>query len=495
MDELTKKATITLDYLKERRMLPDAIMDSPEISNVESAEQANHFMKVSNSMPIAEIARSTSEQKDEELPYAIMRYFISKVDVIVVREKFYVHSESTYVPTSSADIGRMITGICRDRLKGKSSSFIEGIVNYLLKEPDIYVRESDIPKHLVAFQNCILDIQNRSVLTHSPRYFTLYKVNANYMQSATAYTPVFDAFLESITGGDRDLTERIWQMIGYTLTPDTHAKCFFLLQGVGNSGKSVLANLIQKLFSENAVMQLDIRSFSDKFATSNLVGKAVCSSPDLPSAPLDERTVSKLKQLTGNDPMSSDVKFSDHVKFVCNAKLIFSTNHAILTKSKDDAFFYRICTIPFRYTIARDRQDFDLENKIFKERDGIVTKAIAAYFRLVDNSYIFAGNYNANETISTDISSDIDYRISLYEFVKNRFRPNEHGTVFIEDAYKAFCAMLGGISISEFSSNFQRFAGEIHGAKKKRKRRFSTANPISCMKGISFIEGCCGDAP
>lgn len=159
-----------------------------------------------------------------------------------------------------------------------------------------------------------------------------------------------------------------------------------------------------------------------------------------------------------------------------------------MTKSRDDAFYYRICTIPFKYSIPREYQNTGLQGELLQERDGIVTKAIAAYFRLVDNKYFFAGDFKVNEVISTDEPTDLDYRIRLYEFVKDRFCKDEPGRVFIEDAYNAFSANVGGIPLGEFSNNFQRFAAEIYGAKKTRKRRPGTVNPISCVEGISFVD-------
>ena len=261
-----------------------------------------------------------------------------------------------------------------------------------------------------------------------------------------------------------------------------------MLQGVPNSGKSVLANLIQKMFSANAVMSLDIRSFSDRFATSELVGKAICSSPDLPSAPLDERTVSKLKQLTGNDPVSSDVKFGKHVKFVCNAKFLLATNHALLTKTSDHAFYYRTCVIPFRFLVPREIQDHNLEDHLLSKMDGIVTKAVAAYFRLVDNGYIFAGDFQPNEVISELTSANLDIHSAVFEFTKLNFYTKENGIVYIEDAYNMFCEHFGGVEKNTFSTIFNEYASEIFGEKKNKKRRKGGINALSCIVGISPLE-------
>ncbi len=466
-----------------------AINNAPTVSsNAPQAINVSPHLTTANTAPEGNTQTVIKAAEPQEKAYEIMQTFLKRIHLIVVNDRFYVYSGSSYEPRTNAEVARLVVEKCRDFIKQKSSSFVDGIVSFLLKEPNIFVCDKDIPRHLVAFKNIVLDIKQRVALQPSPNYLTLYEVDAGYIPSGDIYTPNFDDFLNSITGGDLALIERIWQMIGYILTPDTQAKCFFLLQGVPNSGKSVLANLIQKMFSTNAVMPLDVRSLSDKFATSELVGKAICSSPDLPSAPLDERTVSKLKQLTGNDPVSSDVKFGKHVKFICNAKFLLATNHALLTKTSDDAFYYRTCVIPFHFSVPREMQDHNLEERLISEMDGIVTKAVAAYFRLVDNGYIFAGDFQPNEVVSELASADMDLHAAIFEFTRLHFQADKNGIVFIEDAHSKFCEHFGGVAKNTFSTIFHEDTSEIFGGKKDKKRRKGGKNAISCIIGISFIK-------
>ena len=74
---------------------------------------------------------------------------------------------------------------------------------------------------------------------------------------------MFETFLRSVTGGDDALVQRIYEMIGYILAPDNHAKVLFLLQGCANSGKSVLSALIRRMFDEDAVSDLSLIHISE----------------------------------------------------------------------------------------------------------------------------------------------------------------------------------------------------------------------------------------
>lgn len=365
---------------------------------------------------------------------------------------------------------------------------MDGVVNFLMREPQICVQQQDIPKNYVSFKNGVLDTTTRLFLKHSYSFLTLYYIDANYSPFSNLETPIFDNFINSITGGDLILAERIIQFIGYALTPDSNAKCLFLLQGVGDSGKSVFANFLQKLFNDDSVVQLEAEFFGEKFTTAELIGKALCYMPDIPPSPLDNSSVSRLKLITGNDRLKVHKKNEGNSDLITSAKFIIATNHALLTKTKDEPFFNRVITIPFRFAIPREERIVNLEELLLQEKDAIVTKAISAYFRLVDNGYKFAGDYQPNEIVFASETNDLDYTLQIYEFTKNKFIPNENGIVFVEDAFNLFCKTFDGISKKDFSHYFKQFTNDIFGAKKDRKRKAGFGNPLSCLTGISFKE-------
>lgn len=420
--------------------------------------------------------------------YGLMGYFRKRCKVVTIKNIFYAYEEFSYLAKSHIEIARLIMKYCREHLEDKSSSFLDGIVNFLMREPQICVQQQDIPKNYVSFKNGVLDTTTRLFLKHSSSFLTLYYIDANYSPFSNLETPIFDNFINSITGGDLILAERILQFIGYALTPDSNAKCLFLLQGVGDSGKSVFANFLQKLFNDDSVVQLEAEFFGEKFTTAELIGKALCYMPDIPPSPLDNSSVSRLKLITGNDRLKVHKKNEGNSDLITSAKFIIATNHALLTKTKDEPFFNRVITIPFRFAIPREERIVNLEELLLQEKDAVVTKAVSAYFRLVDNGYKFAGDYQANEIVSASETNDLDYTLQIYEFTKNKFIGNENGIVFVEDAFKLFCDKFDGVSKNDFSHYFKQFANDIFGAKKDRKRKAGFGNPLSCLTGVSFKE-------
>ena len=77
----------------------------------------------------------------------------------------------------------------------------------------------------------------------------------DYMTKMTAVSPSGDcptwlAFLERVTGGDRELVEFLQRTYGYALTGSTDEQVLFFLYGTGANGKSVLINTISGILAD-----------------------------------------------------------------------------------------------------------------------------------------------------------------------------------------------------------------------------------------------------
>ena len=281
------------------------------------------------------------------------------------------------------------------------------------------------------------------------------KVYPTYLINATGYlnmndwgtmkllgTPYMDTYLSRISNGNRFIEERIWQMIGYLLTPDMNGKCFFILQGIPNSGKSVLGNFIGQLLSEHRIASLDIDQLGKKNATSLLVDKSINISMDLPNKTLSPLAIRNIKLMTGNDDITVEYPNGKMERYRGNCKFLFATNHALTLKGTDSGFEERIVCIPFNYAIPEPQRNRNLLNCLLLEKDAIVAKAIAHYRDLRFANYRFAGSELDACKIKTRYlptdAEDID--ASLCQFVEERcaFVPQEYGS-YTEELYAAYC--------------------------------------------------------
>lgn len=238
-----------------------------------------------------------------------------------------------------------------------------------------------------AFSNGIFDVKKEALMENKGEYFMREAIMCRY--SGQNSCPIFDAFLEAVTGRDPLLLELIWQTIGYILSPDNKAKTFFTFVGPKDTGKSLLANILIRFFPETAISLLGATDFSGRFDTAEVEGKRLNVCMDMSDSTISSIAVGKIKSLTGGDMIRSDVKYKSSVAFRNSAKIVFCSNTLLRTEKPDEAFFDRQILIPFRYPVPKEHQDKNLEAKMAQELSGIASKAILAYKRLVAANYVF----------------------------------------------------------------------------------------------------------
>lgn len=416
-------------------------------------------------------------------------YLLLKQRLICLYEKIYVYNGECYVPMYECDLYRLIMKHCEKFVsKAGNNRYIEGVASLLYKCPDITVMDENISNDLISFENGILNLkyEYEGLHRHSPDYLMLYHIKACYSNEPT---PVFDKFLYDISGGDEELIKRILQVIGYMLTPDNSAKALFLFQGIGNSGKSILSEVIFQLFNSESTATLKVHNFGDRFSLSTLIGKSFCLSADLPSGYLSDKSVSIIKQVTGGDHIDVEEKFKSHQTFKCRAKMLFVTNHSFLTKEYDPAFESRIVCIPFAYAVDKNAQDRFLKEKLLREKNGIVFKAIQAYFDLRKNNYRFAGDYKVNENLEFFGSQEKDAFTVIENFIIQNFKEDVNGFVFGNDAYEIFQKTYGDLVDKKyFLENLYKLCEEFFGGTRNRTRKSSKENARWGVQGISWKE-------
>lgn len=402
------------------------------------------------------------------------------------------HGYYRYMPQH--EVEQMIMEFYRPIIReAGSGTLIEKVYKLLLKEPHIVrnlVPVSDPTK--ISFANCTLDIETQTMGHYSPLNVVTHALNCNYARfnHGREDCPAFDKFLHDISGGDSVLEMRIWEIIGYCLTPDMNAKNFFLFQGVPNSGKTLLCNLLSDFFPEEKVSALSVHSLKEQFAVGNLESIALCISPDLPATTLDPKSASVIKQLTGNDKISAAVKYKNNTQFRFEAKLILASNYPLLTQEPDDAFMQRAVVVPFMHTIPKESQDVNLLARLKAEKPAIAAKAMDAYFRLRINHYKFSGYYEINASVlyPDAILGTPEITPLVYNFVLKCFEKAPDGLVAVESAYDAFVQeMSDQYTEKMFSSVFQRLAEEVYGAHRVRSYHGGKyKNARSSIEGIRF---------
>lgn len=191
-----------------------------------------------------------------------------------------------------------------------------------------------------------------------------------------AAAPRWDRFIHEVFGGDAALTAFVQRAIGYSLTGDTEEQCLFLCYGTGANGKGTLLNTLHSMLGDYGWnMPFSTVELSQRTSIPNdmaaLVGRRfIVASETNDGTRLNE---SRIKTLTGCDPITARFLHAEFFTFKPIAKLWLCVNHKPVVRDDSHGFWRRIRLIPFQQTFSVDT---GLAKALQAERPGILAWAV-----------------------------------------------------------------------------------------------------------------------
>ena len=450
--------------------------------------------ETSKSEPVPPVQGPATIMSDEKpRPYDLAEKVKKIYTLRVFCNELYIFTGKYYQHLPSDDAYTLIRSACEAEVAAIGNErIVMSAYSLLLMDAELKVNQKRPETEYTVFENGLLRLVDGVFLKHDPAFFITTEVRAKYIPDKI-HCPKFDAFLHELCCGDLKLEQRVLQMIGYCLVSDTGARVFFVLQGPSGSGKSTILDLITLFFGAENITSMDFTDMMhDPHCTSDLIGRPLCTFPDLADRTLDPDVVSDLKKLTGGDLMTANPKHKKRVRFYNSAKLVAATNGKILLQRPDDALHRRIVAIPCHHPIPHDAMQAYFVKQLADEMDSIASKAVLAYFQLRENHYQFAGDYRINEPWENGDSQKDEVEVIATEdcikkYLVENYQPDSKGRVFIEDAYKEFTGVYSEMLLQKFSHLFVEEAEKIFNSKKDRKRREGASNAQACVLGISHI--------
>jgi putative DNA primase/helicase len=191
--------------------------------------------------------------------------------------------------------------------------------------------------------------------------------------------PMWLAFLDRVTAGDKELQAYLQRMAGYCLTGVTREHVLFFLYGTGANGKGVFLNTLTAIWGDYAVtasMETFIESHNDRHPTelAHLRGARLVTAQETERG--RRWAESKIKALTGGDPITARFMRQDFFTFIPQFKLVIAGNHKPSLRSIDEAIRRRFHLVPFTVTIPAAERDPELFVKLKPEWPGILGWAI-----------------------------------------------------------------------------------------------------------------------
>jgi len=164
--------------------------------------------------------------------------------------------------------------------------------------------------------------------------------------------PLWRQFLNEITRSDQELQTYLQRVAGYSLTGSTRDHALFFGYGGGGNGKGVFLNTISRIMGDYAVtatMEAFAASSYDRHSTelAMLHGARFVTARETEA----DRywAESRIKQITGGDPITARFLYRDNFTFQPAFKLFVVGNHMPKLRNVDDAIKRRMHMIPFLF--------------------------------------------------------------------------------------------------------------------------------------------------
>jgi putative DNA primase/helicase len=248
----------------------------------------------------------------------------------------------------------------------------------------VAVPESQInPEGIFNFQDGLYDIRSDTFANHSPDYKITIQIPYKYKECI--FSPLWDKFLNDVTGCDQNKKDLLQEFAGYCLTRSCkHEKALFLI-GSGSNGKSVFSETIASVFGTQNISSVSLEHLANPVLRCNILNKFINIDSDLPRNA--EKFEETFRKITSGEPILFNEKFISAYTTSPFCKLIYCLNEFPAIDDASNAFYRRMILIPFEVEFSNGSQDTELKNKLKVELAGIFRWAVLGYRRLIKQGF------------------------------------------------------------------------------------------------------------
>ena len=257
-----------------------------------------------------------------------------------------------------------------------------------------YVTQDDLNgnEDLINFSNGFLRVteDELQLFLHSPDVLSTIQIPCEWKGAPTP-TPVFDSYIRTLTNGDKAIEQLLLEFIGACISnvKGSRMKKSLFLVGNGDTGKSQLKSLVERLLGRENFIGIDLKDIEARFGTGAIYGTRLAGSSDMSFLSVSE--LKTFKMITGGDAIFAEFKGLQGFQYTYNGLLWFCMNKLPKFGGDDGQWVYdRIMVVNCPNVIPKEKQDKKLLDKMYAERDGIVYKAVKALQTVIANGYRFS---------------------------------------------------------------------------------------------------------
>lgn len=317
--------------------------------------------------------------------------FREEHDLARINETFFLNGEKVTDATVKKMIQEKLEPYFTERTGRKTDDVFITLSNFCFAEQP----EPDEWKIYLKDDTTLILNREGNIDEKTEKVFTLTRLPVQLVRKAEC--PTFRKYLSDLFYPE-DIPA-IQEFIGYCLVPSTRAQAGMFIHGEGGEGKSVLRDVLMRLFG-HAAIQEGIHELGDAFTMINLENKLICIDDDMRTELLNETNTLK-KLITARERFQLEAKFKQKREGYIFARVIAIGNSHIGSKFDHSEGFYRRQLLIDCKPKTRAEKDDDrfMSDKCIEEISGILWWALAGLIRLIRNNYNFTISKRMRDTL------------------------------------------------------------------------------------------------
>ena len=367
------------------------------------------------------------------------------------------------------------------------------IVADLIVDTRILIKSKELNNaRFINFKNGLYDLLSKKFITKivdETKYLRFsYILNAEYIEPAASFQqmPAFTKFIEETfqIKPQGIMFDYFLQNIGFLVSSVNNLRKAVVFVGAPASGKSTIANFLGSVVQPtNAVSHVNFQDLGDKFRSYD----AACAKLNIG----DEmnkgkaRNLANFKSLTAGEPIVIERKGRDPLWVLPNVRQVYCTNYL---PTFDDgnamAIFDRLNIIPFHKTIDEKNRDYQLPEKLWQERNAILSRAVEKFADVLANN----GCFSIPDEVKNCKERYITQENSVEEFIAaclvEDIQAKGISSAELYQIYSTFC-YANGLNLKSRADLREGILAYFPSAKYKRTRLSPTKN-VQAFCGISL---------
>jgi putative DNA primase/helicase len=241
----------------------------------------------------------------------------------------------------------------------------------LAVRPDDFDRDPELSNCL----NGVVHLPSGTLRPHDPALRLARQCPYDYAPHAC---PRWLQFLDEISLSDPDWIDYLHRVCGYILTGHVREEVLIFMLGFGANGKSVFANVLNKLMGSYVVtlpsaflmVSSNRNGEAATPALAMLAGARLALANEVESG--SRLSAQIVKTACSIEPIAARHMYGNGFSFNPTHKLVIRGNHKPIITDDDDGIWRRIHLLPFDRRFGPDEKDMELEGKLMAEGSGIL---------------------------------------------------------------------------------------------------------------------------